>query len=309
MKKLLFIVGPTASGKSDFAVQVAKLLKTDVISSDSMQIYKDMTVGTAKITPEEQQGVTHHLIDFVNPKDSFSVAEYREKALPIIDELLKNGKTPIISGGTGLYVNGILYPMNFSDTSKDDKLRKSLENEYDEKGADFMHEKLAALDEKSALKIHKNDKKRVVRALEINLTHGNRDENDMKKPSYEYEMIGLSGGDRAVLYDRINKRVDKMFENGLVDEVKSLINTGVSFDCQSMQAIGYKEFKGFFDGILSENDLKELIKKDTRNYAKRQLTWFRREHEVIWVEKEEFSHDNRKILDFMKKELTERGIL
>lgn len=261
MKKLLFIVGPTASGKSDFAVQVAKMLKTDVISSDSMQIYKDMTVGTAKITPEEQQGVTHHLIDFVNPKDSFSVAEYREKALPVIDELLKNGKTPIISGGTGLYVNGILYPMNFSDTSKDDKLRKSLENEYDEKGADFMHEKLAALDEKSALKIHKNDKKRVVRALEINLTHGNRDENDMKKPSYEYEMIGLSGGDRAALYDRINKRVDKMFENGLVDEVKSLINTGVSFDCQSMQAIGYKEFKGFFDGILSENDLKELIKK------------------------------------------------
>ena len=280
MKKLLFIVGPTASGKSDFAVQVAKLLKTDVISSDSMQIYKDMTVGTAKITPEEQQGVTHHLIDFVNPKDSFSVAEYREKALPVIDELLKTGKTPIISGGTGLYVNGILYPMNFSDTSKDDKLRKSLENEYDEKGADFMHEKLAALDEKSALKIHKNDKKRVVRALEINLTHGNRDENDMKKPSYEYEMIGLSGGDRAVLYDRINKRVDKMFENGLVDEVKSLINTGVSFDCQSMQAIGYKEFKGFFEGILSENDLKELIKKDTRNYAKRQLTWFRQYKDI-----------------------------
>lgn len=284
MKKLLFIVGPTASGKSDFAVQVAKMLKTDVISSDSMQIYKDMTVGTAKITPEEQQGVTHHLIDFVNPKDSFSVAEYREKALPIIDELLKNGKTPIISGGTGLYVNGILYPMNFSDTSKDDKLRKSLENEYDEKGADFMHEKLAALDEKSALKIHKNDKKRVVRALEINLTHGNRDENDMKKPSYEYEMIGLSGGDRAALYDRINKRVDKMFENGLVDEVKSLIKLGVSFDCQSMQAIGYKEFKGFFDGILSENDLKELIKKDTRNYAKRQLTWFRQYKDIKWLD-------------------------
>ena len=204
--------------------------------------------------------------------------------MPVIDELLKNGKTPIISGGTGLYVNGILYPMNFSDTSKDDKLRKSLENEYDEKGADFMHEKLAALDEKSALKIHKNDKKRVVRALEINLTHGNRDENDMKKPSYEYEMIGLSGGDRAALYDRINKRVDKMFENGLVDEVKSLINTGVSFDCQSMQAIGYKEFKGFFDGILSENDLKELIKKDTRNYAKRQLTWFRQYKDIKWFD-------------------------
>ncbi len=284
MKKLLFIVGPTASGKSDFAVQVAKMLKTDVISSDSMQIYKDMTVGTAKITPEEQQGVTHHLIDFVNPKDSFSVAEYREKALPVIDELLKNDKTPIISGGTGLYINGILYPMNFSDTSKDDKLRKSLENEYDEKGADFMHEKLAALDEKSALKIHKNDKKRVVRALEINLTHGNRDENDMKKPSYEYEMIGLSGGDRAVLYDRINKRVDKMFENGLVDEVKSLINTDVSFDCQSMQAIGYKEFKGFFDGILSENDLKELIKKDTTNYAIRQLPLFPQYKDIKWFD-------------------------
>lgn len=134
------------------------------------------------------------------------------------------------------------------------------------------------------VKIHKNDKKRVVRALEINLTHGNRDENDMKKPSYEYEMIGLSGGVRAVLYDKINKRVDKMFENGLVDEVKSLINLGVSFDCQSMQAIGYKEFKGFFDGILSENDLKELIKKDTRNYAKRQLTWFRQYKDIKWFD-------------------------
>lgn len=284
MKKLLFIVGPTASGKSDFAVNVAKMLKTDVISSDSMQIYKDMTVGTAKITPEEQQGVTHHLIDFVSPKDSFSVAEYRENALPIIDKLFSMGKTPIISGGTGLYVNGILYPMNFSDTSKNEELRKSLERDYDEKGADFMHEKLALLDEKSAEKIHKNDKKRVVRALEINLTRGNRIDNDMKKPSFEYEMVGLSGGDRAVLYDRINKRVDKMFENGLIEEVENLIKNGVTFENQSMQAIGYKEFKGFFDGNLSNSDLKELIKKDTRNYAKRQLTWFRQYKDIRWFD-------------------------
>lgn len=284
MKKLLFIVGPTASGKSDFAVNVAKMLKTDVISSDSMQIYKDMTVGTAKITPEEQQGVTHHLIDFVSPKDCFSVAEYRENALPIIDKLFSMGKTPIISGGTGLYVNGILYPMNFSDTSKNEELRKSLERDYDEKGADFMHEKLALLDENSAEKIHKNDKKRVVRALEINLTRGNRIDNDMKKPSFEYEMVGLSGGDRAVLYDRINKRVDKMFENGLIEEVENLIKNGVTFENQSMQAIGYKEFKGFFDGNLSENDLKELIKKDTRNYAKRQLTWFRQYKDIRWFD-------------------------
>lgn len=299
MKKLLFIVGPTASGKSDFAVKVAKMLKTDVVSCDSMQIYKDMTVGTAKITPDEQQGITHHLIDFVNPKDSFSVAEYREKALPIINGLLSNGKTPIISGGTGLYVNGILYPMNFSDTSKNNALRHSLECEYDEKGADFMHEKLAALDEKSAEKIHKNDKKRIVRALEINLTHGKRDENDMKKPSFEYEMVGLSGGDRAVLYERINNRVDKMFENGLLSEVENLIKSGVTFDCQSMQAIGYKEFKGFFDGEITENELKEIIKKDTRNYAKRQLTWFRQYENIKWFDKacdEAFEYINDKFL-------------
>lgn len=282
--KLLFIVGPTASGKSDFAVKAAKLLDGEIISADSMQIYKDMNVGTAKISKEETAGVPHHLLDFVNPKDDFSVAEYRERAVPVIDSLLGRGKTPVICGGTGLYVNAVLYPMNFSDTSKNSELRKALSEEYDEKGADFMHEKLHLIDPVSAEKIHKNDKKRIIRALEINLSHGKRDDNDVKTPCYDAVFIGLSGGTRDKLYEKINLRVEKMFKNGLVDEVENLLKSGVTFENQSMQAIGYKEFKGLYDKTASVDDVKELIKKNTRNYAKRQLTWFRQYDFIKWFD-------------------------
>lgn len=281
MKQLLFVVGPTASGKSGFAVECAKMLDTEIISCDSMQIYRKMNVGTAKVAEEDTQGVRHHLIDIVAPEREFSVAEYKDIALPIINDLLAKGKPPVICGGTGLYVDALLYPLNFSDTVKNTEIRANLLTEFDQFGAEYMHEKLAALDAASAEKIHVNDKKRLIRALEINLSHGKRVEEELKEPVFSYLMIGFSPENRADLYEKINARVDIMFANGLIDEVQNLVNDGLTFDAQSMQAIGYKEFKAFFDGEIDEKQLKELIKQHTRNYAKRQLTWFRKYKDII----------------------------
>lgn len=280
MKKLLFIVGPTGSGKTAFAVKCAKMLDTDIISCDSMQIYKDMNIGTAKVTHDEAEGVKHHMIDIVDADKEFSVAEYRDKVLPIIDKMLADNKTPVICGGTGLYVDAILYPLNFSNTCKNSALRQKLINELNEKGAEYMHEKLKCLDENSAMKIHMNDTKRLIRALEINITMGNRVENQLRTPEYDYLMIMFSPENRADLYDKINQRVDLMFEKGLENEVKTLIENGVTFDCQSMQAIGYKEFKDYFNGVIDRPVLIEQIKQHTRNYAKRQLTWFKKYEDI-----------------------------
>lgn len=282
MTQLLFIIGPTASGKSGFAVKCAKTLVSEVISCDSMQIYRNMNVGTAKVTIEEASGIKHNLIDVVNPDEEFSVAQYKDAATPIIEKLLSEGKTPVICGGTGLYVDALLYPLNFSDTSRNPEIREKLLREYDEKGAEYLHAQLSALDSDSAAKIHVNDKKRLIRALEINLTHGKREKNEVGKPVYSYLMIGFSPENRADLYEKINNRVDLMFNNGLIDEVKKLLEDGLTFSAQSMQAIGYKEFKEFFDGNIDEITLKNLIKQHTRNYAKRQLTWFGKYEDVRW---------------------------
>lgn len=286
MKKLLFIVGPTGSGKTAFAVKCAKMLNTDIISCDSMQIYKNMDIGTAKVTVDEADGVRHHMIDIVEADKEFSVAEYRDEVLPIIDKMLADNKTPVICGGTGLYVDAILYPLNFSNTCKNSALRQHLMAELNDKGSEYMHEKLKSMDEKSALKIHMNDTKRLIRALEINMTIGKRVENQLRTPEYDYLMILFSPADRADLYNKINERVDKMFENGLENEVKTLIDSGLTFDCQSMQAIGYKEFKDYFDGDIDRNTLIEQIKQHTRNYAKRQLTWFRKYDDIVIFERQ-----------------------
>lgn len=283
--KLLFVVGPTGSGKSDFAIKCAKLLNTEIISCDSMQIYRNMNIGTAKITKEEMQGITHHMIDVVDCNKEFSVAEYRDMALPIINNLLKNDKVPIICGGTGLYVDSILYPLNFSDTNKNAELRQQLISELNEKGSAYMHDKLKKLDSVSAEKIHENDTKRVIRALEINLTKGNRVENQLQKPIYDYLMIQFSPKNRELLYEKINNRVDKMFDCGLIEEVDNLLkNNLVTFSNQSMQAIGYKEFKAYINKEIDKETLKNLIKQHTRNYAKRQLTWFRKYNDIVTLE-------------------------
>ncbi|MDD7457115.1 MAG: tRNA (adenosine(37)-N6)-dimethylallyltransferase MiaA [Clostridia bacterium] len=282
--KLVFIVGPTGTGKSNLAINVANKINGEIISCDSMQIYKNMDIGTAKVSKREQELAKHHLIDVADPADTFDVSTYQKYAENIIQNLFLENKTPIFAGGTGLYVNSIIYPMSFSKNEKNEELRNELKEYCEKYGVTALHKKLEELDVESANKLHENDVKRVIRAIEIAVSGEKKSSLDeMKKPKYEYIMVGLNT-DRALLYERINRRVDLMFENGLENEVKNLLSKGVGFDKQSMQAIGYKEFKGYFEGEISIDDVKELIKKNSRNYAKRQITWFKKYENIKWFD-------------------------
>lgn len=286
MNKIIIIAGATASGKTAFSVELAKKLNTQIISCDSMQIYKHMDIGTAKITTDEMDGITHHMVDIVLPNQPFSVGEYSQKATKIIDSLLNNNKIPIIVGGTGLYIDSILYNMSFGG-EKDNKLREDLQKQLELHGKEYMHNLLKQIDPEDAQKIHPNNTKRVLRALEIYYSTGKSKslmQTQEKKINYDCCLIVLNPP-RDILYERINKRVDVMFEKGLENEVKKLIdNKLVDFDCQSMQAIGYKEFKDYFEGSISIDELKSKIKQNSRNYAKRQLTWFKRYDFAKWYD-------------------------
>lgn len=289
LRKPIYIVGPTGSGKSNLAMKLARLVDGVIISADSMQIYKTLDIGTAKESVDNRNLVRHEMIDIVDVDSEFSVAEYAVQARNHIKNVLNEGKTPIIVGGTGLYFEALFYPMSFGSTAKDENVRKKLEDELAEFGAEHMHDKLAEIDPEAACKLHVNDTRRVVRALEIALCGGktkSASRDDMQKP--DVLVVGLNT-DRQKLYDRINRRVEIMFAEGLVDEVYSV----GSFDYQSMKAIGYKEFAPytptFVDGkyILNDHDQQEVIatiQKNTRNYAKRQLTWFRRYDFVNWFD-------------------------
>ncbi len=285
MDKVLFIVGPTASGKSAFAIKAARVLDSAVISADSMQIYKGMDIGTAKESPQTMREIKHYMIDEVDPSAEFSVAAYQEAALGYISKLVAQNKIPVVCGGTGLYINSLLYPLSFSDTNKNQALRAELNLRYDAEGGQKMWEELHSLDSGRAEKIHFNDKKRIVRALEICLADG-KNSNDFQSQRFDALIIGLNAP-RDVLYDRINRRVDLMFDNGLESEVKNLIASGCNFEMQSFQAIGYKEFRPYFEGTVGLEEVKESIKKNTRNYAKRQLTWFRRQDNILWFDSDE----------------------
>ncbi len=283
MNKIVIVGGATASGKTSVGIELAKILGCEVISCDSMQIYKRMDIGTAKVTPNEADGVEHRMVDIVEPFDEYSVGEYAKKADGYISDLLEKGKTPIIVGGTGLYLDAILYNMSFGG-ERYEKLRNDLFDELDKYGKEFMYEKLKKLDPEDAAKIHPNNTKRVLRALEIYYSTGEvKSELSQKERKLKYSpcMVVLNPP-REVLYERINARVDKMFECGLENEVKKLLEEGVNFSCQSMQAIGYKEFKPYLDNELSLTELKEKIKQNSRNYAKRQLTWFKKYDFAKW---------------------------
>lgn len=285
----IYIVGPTGSGKSELALRIANAVNSVIISADSMQIYKGLDIGTAKVSKDIRDKVEHKLIDIVNYDEEFSVAQFAELARAEIEKAQNAGKLPIIVGGTGLYFEALLYPMSFANTNKNCELREKLQAEYVEVGAQALHDKLRALDEKTANRLHPNDVKRVIRALEIIMSTGETlGESSDERKSPDVIMVGFDC-ERQKLYERINVRVDEMFDAGLVDEVLSV----GSFDCQSMQAIGYKEFKDCnyvtIDGhhiLKSEEEkrIKELIKQHTRNYAKRQLTWFRRYDFINWFE-------------------------
>ncbi|MDE7192040.1 MAG: tRNA (adenosine(37)-N6)-dimethylallyltransferase MiaA [Clostridia bacterium] len=301
MSKLILIVGATASGKSQVGVELAKKFNGEIISCDSMQIYEDMDIGTAKVTYEEMQGIPHHLIDVVNPTAEFSVGEYATMADKAISDIISRGKNPIVVGGTGLYVDGILYPMTFGG-DKNIEIRNELERQLASYGKEYMHSMLAEIDPIDAQKIHPNNTKRVLRALEIYKTTGVCKSDLQEKTrdlKYEICMIALDV-DRKVLYERIDARVDQMFKMGLLDEVKQLLSRGVGFENQSMQAIGYKEFKEYFNGSKTLEETKEIIKQNSRNYAKRQLTWFRKYDFAKWFDSRDVLGMEKEVETFLK---------
>ena len=287
-KKILVIVGPTASGKTRMAVELAKAHNGEVVSADSMQIYRRMDIGTAKPTAEEMDGIPHHMIDVADPEEDFSVARYVELASACVDDILARGKLPIVAGGTGLYVDSLLSGRTFAAFSPESALRKELEAELAERGGEAMLEELSRVDPEAAARLHPNDHKRIVRALEVYRSTGktisehNR-ETQALPPRYEALTIGLNFQDRADLWARIDARVDQMAADGLEREVRELLSSGLSPRCTAMQAIGYKEFVAAVEGDMTWREAEELVKLRSRQYAKRQLTWFRRNPEVHWL--------------------------
>ena len=287
-KKILVIVGPTASGKTRMAVELAKAHNGEVVSADSMQIYRRMDIGTAKPTAEEMDGVPHHMIDVADPEEDFSVARYVELASACVDDILARGKLPIVAGGTGLYVDSLLSGRTFAAFSPESALRKELEEELAERGGEAMLEELSRVDPEAAARLHPNDHKRIVRALEVYRSTGktisehNR-ETQALPPRYEALTIGLNFQDRADLWARIDARVDQMAADGLEREVRELLSSGLSPRCTAMQAIGYKEFVAAVEGDMTWREAEELVKLRSRQYAKRQLTWFRRSRDTHWL--------------------------
>ncbi|MBR1622845.1 MAG: tRNA (adenosine(37)-N6)-dimethylallyltransferase MiaA [Pseudobutyrivibrio sp.] len=290
MDKLVILTGPTAVGKTSLSINLAKAINGEIISADSMQVYKGMDIGTAKISPEEMQGVRHHLIDIIEPTEDFHVVKFKELVEKAIKEIYAKGRIPIICGGTGFYIQAILYDIDFAKEDVDKGLRDKLEKFADENGNEALHEKLKEVDEASASTIPAANRKRVIRALEFYHQTGQRfsEHNALQREKispYNFAYFVLND-DRGLLYNRIDSRVNKMVEDGLIDEVKRLVNQGVKRGMTSMDGIGYKEILDYFEGRSSLEDAIELIKKKSRNYAKRQLTWFRREKEVIWIDRQ-----------------------
>ncbi|WP_234120685.1 tRNA (adenosine(37)-N6)-dimethylallyltransferase MiaA [Clostridium hydrogenum] len=302
MKKLLIIAGPTAVGKTDISIKVAKKLNGEIISADSMQIYKYMDIGSAKVTKDEMDGVIHHLIDVVYPSEEFSVAEFKDKSVNAIDDIIERGKCPIVAGGTGLYINSLICNYDFTGASRDDTYREYLKEIAEDKGKEYVHELLKSVDIESYERLYPNDLKRVIRALEVYKVTGktiseiNKDV-DIYDIPYDIKYFVLTM-DRAKLYKRINLRVDKMFENGLIDEVIKLRDMGYNSNMQSMKGIGYKEVLDYLDGKFTLDETIEIIKKGSRNYAKRQLTWFRKDKRVQWINKDLYDTEDD-IIEFI----------
>ena len=282
-KKILIICGPTASGKTALAVECAKLLDSQVISADSMYIYKGLDIGTAKPSIDETQGIKHHLIDVCSPENEFTVSDYKALATPIIDEIFAKGKIPVVCGGTGFYINSILYDLSYGNSGANLEARNKYKALADEFGNEYVYNILKEVDPESACKIHFNDVKRVIRALEIYESGTKKSEiKDELVAKYPYKAYSIDF-ERKFLYDRINLRVDQMVENGLIEEVKSLLQSGLTEDNQCMQGIGYKEIIEYLKGNVSLEQALDLIKLNTRHYAKRQITFFKRFNGLIYL--------------------------
>lgn len=298
--KVIVIVGPTASGKTALSIECAKKFNGEIISSDSMQIYKDMNIGTAKVTEEEAQGIKHYLVDFVSPEQRYSVSDFKRDAEEALEEIIAKGKTPIVVGGTGLYVNSLIYGIDYQDMEYDKEYRNELmEKAESEEGLKSLYEEAVKIDPEAMEKISPNDKKRITRVLEIykqtGMTKTKQEElSRLKEVKYDYRVFGITMP-REELYERINLRVDLMIKDGLIEEVESLLKKYKNFPT-AMQGLGYKEVVEYLNGEYSKEEMIDKIKQETRHYAKRQLTWFRRNKEIIWLDKNDGIEKNMEII-------------
>lgn len=285
MENLIIITGPTGIGKTELSLELAKKYKGEIISCDSMQIYKKLNIGTAKIDLTETS-IPHYMIDIVEPSDNFTVADFKNSAKKIITDINKRGGLPFLVGGTGLYINSLVYNLDFTETEPDYEYREKLINLLEKEGSEFLYKKLKKNDKSMAEKIHQNNGQRIIRALEI-LKSGNKKGDNFREKNNSYNLIYLGlNMDRTKLYEKINQRVDKMVDLGLVDEVKNLLDEGLDKNSQSLKAIGYKEVISYLDGEIDFDEMVDLIKKNSRHYAKRQLTWFRRDDRIKWFDRE-----------------------
>ena len=312
-KPLIIITGPTASGKTALSVELAKKVGGEIISADSMQVYRHMDIGSAKVTKEEMDGVRHHLIDVLDPWDEFNVVVFQRLAKQAMEEIYAAGHIPIIAGGTGFYIQALVNDIDFTENDSDAGYREELECLAAEKGASCLHDMLKEVDPESAETIHENNVKRVIRALEFykktgtKISEHNEAERQKESPyNFAYYVLNM---DRERLYQRIDLRVDLMMKNGLLAEVEKLKEMGCTRDMVSMQGLGYKEILDALDGTISLDEAVYIIKRDTRHFAKRQLTWFKREKEVTWVDQGNFDFDREKILMWMLEDLRERNIM
>ncbi len=312
-RPLIVLTGPTAVGKTKLSIALAKEIGGEILSADSMQVYRYMDIGSAKITPKEMEGVKHYLIDVLNPWDEFNVVVFQKMCKEAMEEIWQNGHIPILTGGTGFYIQAVLYDIDFAENDEDDSYRKTLEETALEKGNLYLHDMLKEVDARAADEIHPNNVKRVIRALEFASKTGDRisEHNAVmrqKESPYNFSYFVLNDV-REKLYERINQRVDEMMENGLVPEVKKLQEMGCNKEMVSMQGLGYKEILEYLDGETTLEEAVYKIKRDTRHFAKRQLTWFRREKEVTWINKEDFGYDEHRILEAMLSEMKEKKII
>lgn len=302
-KPLIILTGPTAVGKTALSVKLAKVINGSIISADSMQVYRGMDIGSAKVTKEEMGGIKHYLIDVLEPDEEFHVVRFQQMAKEAMAEIYQEGKIPILTGGTGFYIQSVLYDIDFTSQQEDTAYRERLEQLAKEQGNEVLHGMLQEVDPVSAEKIHANNVKRVIRALEFYEKTGtpiseHNEKEAAKESSYVFCYFVLND-DRQRLYERIELRIDQMLEQGLVDEVRKLKEKGYHKEMVSMQGLGYKEILAWLDGEISYEEAVYILKRDTRHFAKRQLTWFRREKDVIWVDKDKFNYDDDRILSFM----------
>lgn len=312
-KPLIVLTGPTAVGKTSLSISLAKAVNGEIISADSMQVYKKMDIGSAKIRPEEMQGVKHYLVDVLDPEEEFHIVKFQQMAKEAMEEIYAKGKIPILVGGTGFYIQAVTRDIDFTEAEQENSYRTELEALAEEKGAEYLHEMLRKVDPASADSIHANNVKRVIRALEFYHQNGtpiSAHNEEQKKQVSPYDLAYfVLNAPRDILYERIDKRVDQMMDEGLVKEVEELRNDGCHRGMVSMQGLGYKEILAYLEGEYPLEEAVRILKRDTRHFAKRQLTWFRRESDVIWVDKDRFNWDENEILKYMTEILEERGIL